>query len=142
MKDDDAEMFEIFGDFDPAAYEPEVRERWGDTDAYAESARRTARYTQDDWRAIKAEAATIGTGLAERFDTGADPGAPDVLALVDRHREHMSRWFYPCSLEMQAALGEMYVADPRFASSYDRIRPGLAVFVRDAVRARVAREAD
>jgi hypothetical protein len=41
---------------------------------------------------------------------------------------------------MQGALGEMDVADPRFVATRDRIRSGLAVFVRDAIRARVARE--
>ena len=28
----------------------------------------------------------------------------------------------------------MYVADPRFAATYDRVRPGLARFMRDAIR--------
>jgi hypothetical protein len=64
-----------------------------------------------------------------------------VQALVDRHREHIDRWFYPCSIEMQAELGEMYVADPRFAATYERIEPGLAVFLRDAVRVRAGRPA-
>ncbi len=35
------EMFEVFGDFDPSEYEEEVQQRWGDTDAYKVSARRT-----------------------------------------------------------------------------------------------------
>jgi hypothetical protein len=30
----------------------------------------------------------------------------------------------------------MYVADPRFAATYERIRLGLAVFLRDAIRVR------
>ena len=49
------EMFEVFGDFDPSEYEDEVQERWGDTDAYRESARRTRRYTKADWARFKAE---------------------------------------------------------------------------------------
>lgn len=32
-------MFEVFGDFDPTEYAEEVKERWGDTDAYRESQR-------------------------------------------------------------------------------------------------------
>jgi len=42
------EMFEVFGKFDPAEYEDEAKQRWGDTDAYKESARRTARYSKED----------------------------------------------------------------------------------------------
>lgn len=33
----------------------------------------------------------------------------------------------------------MYVADPRFASTYEDREPGLAEFVRDAVQANAAR---
>jgi DNA-binding transcriptional MerR regulator len=132
----DADMFEVFGDFDPNEYEAEVKERWGDTDAYAESARRTTRYTKDDWKAIKAESGAVTDELAARLAAGASPTDPDVQALVDRHREVIDRWFYPCSIEMQVNLGEMYVADPRFAATYERVQPGLAVFLRDAIRVR------
>ena len=138
----ETEMFEVFGDFDPKQYEAEVKERWGDTDAYAESARRAARYTKDDWKQIKAEGGAVTAGLAERLAAGAKPGDADVQALVDRHREQIDRWFYPCSIEMQANLGEMYVADPRFAATYDRVQPGLAVFLRDAIRVRAGRPAE
>ena len=131
-----ADMFEVFGDFDPAQYEIEVKERWGDTDAYRESARRTSRYTKDDWKRIKAEGGEVTQGLADRLAAGGHPGDPDVQALVDRHRDQIDKWFYPCSLEMQVNLGDMYVADPRFAATYDRYAPGLARFLRDAIRIR------
>src|SRR6185503_11059591 len=35
------DMKEIFGGFDPAKYEDEAKERWGNTDAYKESTKRT-----------------------------------------------------------------------------------------------------
>jgi MerR family transcriptional regulator, thiopeptide resistance regulator len=137
----ESEMFEVFGDFDPKQYEAEVTERWGDTDAYAESARRAARYTKDDWKQIKAEGEAVTAALAERLAAGARPGDADVQVLVDRHRAQIDRWFYPCSIEMQANLGEMYVADQRFAATYERVQPGLAMFLRDAIRVRAGRPA-
>jgi DNA-binding transcriptional MerR regulator len=138
----DTEMFEVFGDFDPNTHEAEVKERWGDTDAYAESARRTARYTKDDWRRIKAEGDAVNRELGERLAAGASAGDADVQSLVDRHRAHIDRWFYPCSLEMQANLGEMYVADQRFATTYEKVQSGLAEFLRDAIRVRAGRPAE
>ena len=36
------ERFEVFGEHDPAQYEAEVSERWGETDAYAQSKRKTS----------------------------------------------------------------------------------------------------
>lgn len=135
----DADMFEVFGDFDPKPYEGEVVERWGETEPYRESARRTARYTKEDWKQIKTEGDAIVRGLADRMATGSTPGDADVQALVDRHRGQIDRWFYPCSIEMHAQLGEMYAADPRFSASFDRYRPGLAEFLRDAIRIRTGR---
>jgi DNA-binding transcriptional MerR regulator len=132
----EADMFEVLGDFDPRPYEAEVQERWGDSNAYKESASRTARYTKDDWKQIKAEGDAVTRGLADRLAAGANPGDVDVQELVDRHREQIDRWFYPCSIEMQANLADMYVADPRFAATYERYQPGLARFLRDAVRIR------
>ena len=140
MKDTD--MFEVFGDFEPKQHEAEAKERWGDTDSYAESARRTTRYTKDDWKTIKGEGDSVTAALGERLAAGAQPGDADVQVLVDRHREHIDRWFYPCSIEMQANLGEMYVADPRFAATYDKVQPGLAMFLRDAIRVRAGRPAE
>ena len=71
---DDTVMFEAFGDFDPNQYQAEVKERWGDTDAYKESARRTARYTKEDWKQIKAEGDAVTRELADRLAAGATPG--------------------------------------------------------------------
>src|SRR5688572_14940810 len=59
------ERFEVFGEHDPAQYEAEVEERWGETDAYAESKRRTATYTKDDWLQILAEGEDVERRFAE-----------------------------------------------------------------------------
>ena len=40
---------------------------------------------------------------------------------------------------MHVALGEMYVADPRFTRTYEEIAAGLAGYVRDAIAANAAR---
>jgi DNA-binding transcriptional MerR regulator len=132
---DEADMFEVFGDFDPRTHEAEARERWGGTDAYAESARRTARYSNDDWRAIRAEGEAITSALGVRLAAGVPPTDGDVQVLVERHRLHIDRWYYPCPLEMHVGLADMYVADARFAATWEAARPGLARFFRDAVRA-------
>jgi hypothetical protein len=57
---------------------------------------------------------------------------PDVLAAIARHQAWIEN-FYPCSAEMYRGLGQMYVDAPRFTATYDKVRPGLAVFMRDAM---------
>ena len=55
-------MVEVFGDVDPA--EQEAEERWGDPDAYRESARRARRYSRDDWARYKTESDAIAANAA------------------------------------------------------------------------------
>src|SRR4029434_8921629 len=50
---------ELFDGFDPSEYANEAKERWGKTDAYKESMKRTKRYTPEDWKKIKTEQEAI-----------------------------------------------------------------------------------
>src|SRR3569833_3762505 len=43
------EKFELFGEGYSEDYEREAEERWGDTEAWAQSQRKTAAYGKDDW---------------------------------------------------------------------------------------------
>lgn len=134
------EMFEVFGDHDPTQYADEVRERWGDTDAYRQSRERTARYTKADWQAMQGEGAAIEQRLVELH--AARVPATDLQAMdaVEAHRLHITRWFYDCSPAMHRGLGEMYLADPRFTRHYEEQAVGLAQYVHDAVLANAARQ--
>jgi hypothetical protein len=116
-------------------YATEAQERWGDTEAYRQSQRRTASYTEADWDRIKAEAESISRRFGELFAAGTPADGPEATALAEEHRAHISRWFYDCSKEIHRGLGDMYVDDPRFTANYDAVAPGLAVYVRDAIRA-------
>ena len=133
------EMFEVFGDHDPAEFEDEAKERWGDTDLYEESRRRTKAYGKDQWKEAGAEGQAIGEKFAELLATGADATGDAAMDLAEQHRQHISRWFYPCSFEVHTGLGEMYVADARFAKYWDDFGPGLALLVRDAIGANAKR---
>jgi DNA-binding transcriptional MerR regulator len=135
----DDEMFEVFGDFDPGQYEAEVQERWGDTEAYRESTRRARGYTKQDWARFKAESEEIGSAMATLMDESVAPNDPRAMDAVERARLQIDTWFYPCSHEMHVNLGRMYVADPRFTATYEKIRPGMAQWVCDAIEANARR---
>jgi DNA-binding transcriptional MerR regulator len=131
MQPDD--VTSMFDGFDPAAYEEEAREKWGETDSYKEAARRTATYGRPEWDALRAEADSIYRRLAALM--GTPVGDPAVQALVEEHRAHLERWFYPCGKAMHHGLGQMYVADPRFAANLDKVAPGFARYLAEAIAA-------
>ena len=133
------EMLEVFGDFDPTEHQQEAQERWGDTDAYKESARRTARYTKDDWLAIGSEADAINQAFIALMEAGSPADSEAAMEVAEQHRAHISKWFYECSLEFHAGLGQMYVADPRFTKNIDKAGAGLAKYMSEAIAANAAR---
>jgi MerR family transcriptional regulator, thiopeptide resistance regulator len=128
----------VFADFDPAEYEDEAKERWGATGAYQESAHRTNRYTREDWECFKARSAEVNAQIAGLMDEGVSPEDPRAMAAVECHRSLIDTWFYPCSHEMHAGLGQMCVSDPRFAATYEKIQAGMAQYVCDAIAANAA----
>lgn len=135
------ERFEVFGDHDPERYEAEVQERWGDTDAYAQSKRRTAAYTKEDWVRIKAEGEDLMARMAAAQRAGAAPDSVEAMDLAEEHRQQITTTYYDCPPEMHAALGRMYVEDERFTATYEAVAPGLARWASTAVQANAARQA-
>ncbi|MFD4528843.1 MerR family transcriptional regulator [Streptomyces sp. NPDC058470] len=133
------EKFEVFGDKDPEKHAEEAERRWGGTEAYAESQRRAARYTKDDWQRMQAEVASWGERYDALMAAGEPPAGERAMDMAEEHRQHITTWFYACSYETHQGLAGMYVADVRFKEFYDSMRPGLAEHLRDAIGANAAR---
>jgi MerR family transcriptional regulator, thiopeptide resistance regulator len=135
----EAHMFE---GFDHSQYEEEVRERWGHTAAYRESARRAASYGEEDWRAIRTESQEIVSAFASLMQDGEPADGEAARALAERHRNQISDRFYECSQQLHRGLAQMYIADPRFTRTYEQVAPGLARYVHDAIVANANANAD
>ena len=133
------ERFEVFGDKDPEQYAEEAERRWGGTEAYAESQRRAARYTKDDWKRIQAETADWTERYSALMAAGERPTGEAAMDLAEEHRRHIGKWYYDCPYEMHRCLGEMYVSDERFTAFYDSTREGLAQHLKEAITANAAR---
>ncbi|GGT01904.1 HTH-type transcriptional activator TipA [Planobispora rosea] len=133
------ERFEIFGDFRPEEHEAEAEERWGGTEAFEQSRRRTAKMTKDDWKRFTDEAARTTEAFARAFTGGLPADSEVAMDLAEEHRAHLTRWCYDCTYEIHRGLGDMYVADPRFAANYEPLAPGLTQYIRDAIHANAGR---
>jgi DNA-binding transcriptional MerR regulator len=132
---DSDDVTALFDGFDPAQHEAEAKARWGATESYKESARRTKSYGKPEWEAINSEVGAIYATLVTLMQAGAAPRDAAVQAAVAEHRAHIDRWFYACSIDMHKGLAEMYIADPRFTENLDKQAPGFARFLRDAIAA-------
>jgi len=128
---------QMFDGFDHTRYREEVEERWG-KDAYARS--------DAWWRGLSAEEkahwqqtqARLGADWQDAAARGVDPGSEEAQALARRQFEWLrgipgtpgGGTTGPTKAYF-TGLGEMYVADARFAKNYGG--EAGAIFVRDAM---------
>jgi MerR family transcriptional regulator, thiopeptide resistance regulator len=133
------EQLEIFGTDKLEEHAAEAEQRWGNTEAWQQSRRKTAAYTKEDWIAIKAEADANIEGFAAAIRAGEPTNGPVAMDLAEAHRSHLGRWFYDCAYDMHCGLAELYISDPRYMASYDEIEPGFSQYVHDAIMANADR---
>lgn len=124
---------DMFNGFDHTEYKQEVEERWG-ADAYATSDAWWTSMSSDEQSAWKQRLAQLHRDWADAADRGLDPSGDEAQALAARHVEWLAAIpGTPRSRDYVLGLGEMYVADERFAKNYGGTTG--AEFVRDALAA-------
>lgn len=121
--------FHAFDSSQLGAYKVEVKERWGNTAAYAEF---EERYDASKDRVFAQEMQAIFESFGKMQSLGANH--PDVQALVANLQAYITENFYTCTKEILRNLGLMYVEDERFSANIDRSGGlGTAVFVSQAI---------
>lgn len=110
-------------------YTNEVRQRWGNTEAYKESRQRNA----DTDKAVKALDAVLG-GFAGLHRNGTAPDDEPAKIQVEKLRQCITDNFYTCTDEILAGLGEMYTADERFKNNIDKHGEGTAEYISACIR--------
>lgn len=114
-------------------YEAEVREKWGQTDAYREHQERTKDYSGQKWNDLVQGMDEIMAQFAACLKNGDTPDSGSAQALVQKLQTHITENFYHCTREILAGLGQMYVADERFRNNIDKHAEGTAQFISEAV---------
>ncbi len=112
-------------------YAEEARRLYGETEEYKESERRSAERSGGEKDDVERAAEEIFRVFAEIREM--EPGCERAQELVERWRGHISEYHYPCSVEILACLGQMYVGDERFRENLDRFGEGTAAFMSQAI---------
>lgn len=131
----DKEKFEGFKkkliDENEQKYGKEIRDKYGD-EKVDESNRKLLNMTKEQYDSfVKLEQELMDT-LEAALVTG-DPAGELAQKAADLHRQWLSFTWPSYSKEAHAGLARMYVDDERFTAYYDKRKPGMASFLRDAV---------
>jgi len=131
----DHEKFEGFKqkliDENEQKYGQEIRQKYGE-EAINQSNQKIKNMSQEEYNAIEKLSSEVLSTLHEAFETG-DPSGDLAQKAVDLHRQWVSFYWDKYSKEAHAGLGQMYVDDERFTAYYDKEKPGVAKFLRDAI---------
>jgi DNA-binding transcriptional MerR regulator len=128
---------DMFDGFDHTRYRDEVEQRWG-AQAYADGDRWWRGLGADERKAWQEQVARLSADWQAAAGRGVRPDSDEAQALARRHVEWLggipgtprSGSGRPAR-EYVVGLGEMYVADERFAANYGGTHG--AMFVRDAL---------
>ena len=113
-------------------YGEEIRKKYGDK-AIDNSNAHLRGLTQMQY--MKSE--ELRTMLEEALITALksnNPASEEAQKACDLHREWLCVFYPDYSKEYHIGLSEMYIEDERFKAHYDKIAPGCAEFLRDAIQ--------
>jgi len=113
-------------------YKQEAKDRWGDSDAYKQSCKKTKNYTDADWKRINGERDQIFADFANCMNNAA--GSKDADTLAKEWQNHISKYFYDCTEEILLGLADMYTYDERFKENMDKHGEGVTEFISKSIK--------
>ena len=122
-----------FSDNEFGKYNKEVKEKWGNTEAFSQYEEKTVNVSNDRKKAIAEEMDIIMAEFSDCMKSGNEFSSDTVQGLVKKLQSHITENFYNCTDEILVSLGKMYVADERFRNNIDRHGDGTAEFICNAI---------
>jgi DNA-binding transcriptional MerR regulator len=125
----DKELYEGFSDEQIQRYQKEAAERY-DPKLVEESHQRLRRMSKPEWQALKAEGEAITKKMGKLLDRPVEDA--EVQKTIARHFAMIGK-FYTVTKEIYRGLASLYVEHDEFRANYDRVRPGLALYMQKAM---------
>ena len=116
------------------ARKAEAEAKWGRTDAYRAYTEQTKDYSQQKQKDLADGMDRIMAEFAACRKNGKTPASAEAQSIVKTLQDYITGNYYPCTNEILAGLGQMYVADERFQTNIDKHADGTAAFICDAIK--------
>ena len=112
-------------------YGGEIRAKYGNktVDRSNEKIKGMTKEQYDEMEKLSLE---VNETLKSAFEQG-DPASELAQKACELHKRWLDYFWDNYTKQAHLAVTQMYVDDPRFSEYYDKIAPGCAVFLRDAV---------
>ena len=114
-------------------YEKEVKNKYGQTNAYKEYINKTRDNSKEKWIELTKKMNDIISKFADCMNDKLSHDSNLTQSLVETLQKHISDNYYNCTKEILYGLGQMYVLDERFKNNIDKHGSGTAEFISKAV---------
>lgn len=136
IKMSDQEKFEGFKNKmlaeNEAKYGREIREKYGEG-TVVRSNEKFMNMSEEQYAEVQELTNKLNETLKQAVASG-DPAGELAQKACKMHKQWLLNFWPQYSKEAHMGLAQMYVADPRFTAYYEKIAPGCAEFLRDALR--------
>jgi len=112
-------------------YGSEIRQKYGNAAVDGSNAKLKG-MTKEQYAVVENLSAELNATLKAAFEQG-DPASELAQKACELHKKWLCCFWDSYSREAHIGIAQMYVDDPRFTAYYDKIAPGCAVFLRDAL---------
>ncbi|KEZ90581.1 MerR family transcriptional regulator [Lacrimispora celerecrescens] len=131
----DQEKFEGFlqklVDHNEHQYGEEARAKYGDERVNRSNAK-VLNMSKEQFTELERLTEDLNETLKAAFEQG-DPAGELAQKACELHKKWLCFYWDDYNKEAHKGVTQMYVDDPRFTAYYDKIAPGCAAFLRDAV---------
>jgi len=126
----DSQLFNGLSEELQVDYEKEAMQKY-DPEIVRASNRKWKMLSEEKKQQIADEGNQVYVDLAAAMPAGA--GSAQAQAGVEHWRQHLTYFWNP-ELEQLLGLADMYNDDPRFKANIEKVAPGLAEFMREAIK--------
>ena len=125
--------FTVFNTKKMDEYAERAKESWGQTPEYREFEEKSKDRTKEDERKLWAGLMEIFTEFGSM--KGSSPSGSEAQALVKKLQDYITEYFYTCSDEILAALGNMYAGGGEMTDNINHAGgEGTAEFAAQAIK--------
>ncbi len=123
-------LFDGFSEEEQEKYAEEAARTW-DAETVRASNRKWKSYSAAEQKRILAEGKALYDDLAAHVSNA--PDSKEVQAIVARWHIHLQHFWSPNDAQL-LGLADLYNEDSRFLANYELLAPGLAEFIREAIK--------
>jgi DNA-binding transcriptional MerR regulator len=113
------------------AFGTEIRAKYGERVVDAANAQFVG-LGQDQYEELETLTEKLHVALRKAVASG-DAKSDSARKVAEMHRQWLSYYWPDYSVQKHKGVTQMYVDDPRFSAYYEKVAPGAAQFLRDAV---------